>query len=250
VFEYVANGNLFDQLHKSDLPQVTSSNRINCWKVRLQVAWEIAEALLYLHTFASPPIFHRDVKTSNILLDEDFHAKLADFGISRSVPNQATHISTNPQGTPGYVDPEYHNCYRLTDKSDVYSFGVVLMELLSGRQAVDMFAKSKDEINLSTLTLSKVADGTWHELLDQSCWASSYNHHPGDSSEPARIQYFSGTPHHRECITLNLDHCKNPIAQSLVELAVRCLQPASANRPHMKDVVLALSGLCKQCHLN
>ena len=271
VFEFAARGSLFDQLHESD-SRLVGNNPINCWKIRLRIAWETAEALCYLHNFASPPIFHRDVKTSNILVDGDFHAKLADFGISRFVPHEATHISTIPQGTPGYIDPEYYNCNRLTDKSDVYSFGVVLMELLTGRQALDVCAKSRKDINLSNLALSKVADGTWHELLDHSCWQSSYH---CDSSEPAaQIQYCSEASHHETTHAVvhrastietaaiagleasnplleeNIsDPHKNPIVKNLVELAFRCLQPDSADRPNMRGIVEALSNLCQQVQI-
>ena len=98
---------------------------------------ETAQALAFLHSL-EPPIFHRDVKSPNILMDEDLHVKVADFGLSRFVPLDATHVSTAPQGTPGYVDPEYYQCFQLIDKSDVYSFGIVLMEIISAKLAVNL----------------------------------------------------------------------------------------------------------------
>ena len=95
--------------------------------ISLKIALETANALAYLHFDINSPIFYRDVKSANILLDKDMGVKVADFGLSKLVPQQVTHVSTIPQGTHGYVDPNYHQFYKLTDKSDVYSFGVVLM---------------------------------------------------------------------------------------------------------------------------
>lgn len=123
VYEYIPNGTVADHLH-GDKAKPGSLP----WPVRMSIAIETANALAYLHVSG---IIHRDVKTTNILLDSNFCVKVADFGLSRLFPIDATHISTAPQGTPGYVDPEYHQCYQLTEKSDVYSFGVVLIELVS-----------------------------------------------------------------------------------------------------------------------
>jgi serine/threonine protein kinase len=101
-----------------------------------------AKGILYLHTEANPPIFHRDIKASNILLDDDKTAKVADFGLSKLAPvpdlqgSIPDHISTVVKGTPGYIDPEYFLTHKLTDKSDVYSFGVVLLELFSGQHPI------------------------------------------------------------------------------------------------------------------
>lgn len=113
VYEYIPNGTVADHLHGK---LSNSNSNIFTWYVRLKIAIETAEALTYLH---ESDIIHRDVKTNNILLDKTFKVKVADFGLSRLFPNNATHVSTAPQGTPGYVDPEYYQCYQLTDKSDV-----------------------------------------------------------------------------------------------------------------------------------
>ncbi|XP_050225377.1 LEAF RUST 10 DISEASE-RESISTANCE LOCUS RECEPTOR-LIKE PROTEIN KINASE-like 1.1 [Mercurialis annua] len=157
VYEYIPNGTVADHLH---------GNQAKCspltWPVRLKIAIETANALVYLH---ASDIIHRDVKTNNILLDNNFCVKVADFGISRLFPTNATHISTAPQGTPGYVDPEYFNCYQLTEKSDVYSFGVVLAELISSMPAVDI-TRERHDINLSSLAINKIQKNEFNELID------------------------------------------------------------------------------------
>eukprot|EP00253_Pinus_taeda_P001122 PITA_01122 len=159
VYELLPNGTLEEHLVG------TRGHAPMPWATRVAIAIEVAEALAYLHGTVSPPIFHRDVKSSNILLDNAFHAKLADFGLSRLVPMEASHVSTAPQGTLGYLDPEYHQTFRLTDKSDVYSFGVVLMELISSRRAVDL-GRGVDEANLCALALSKMQSESLHEIVD------------------------------------------------------------------------------------
>ena len=157
VYEFIANGTVADHLHGS-----RSVERGLTWPLRLNIAIETAEALAYLHAVE---IIHRDVKTTNILLDNSFHVKVADFGLSRLFPLEVTHVSTVPQGTPGYVDPVYHQCYKLTDKSDVYSFGVVLVELISSKPAVDM-SRSHSEINLANMALNRIQNHEVVKLID------------------------------------------------------------------------------------
>ncbi|KAL5553093.1 hypothetical protein UlMin_040494 [Ulmus minor] len=157
VYEYIPNGTVADHLH-GDHSKTTPLS----WPIRMSIAIETANALVYLH---ASEIVHRDVKTNNILLDNNNCVKVADFGLSRLFPTDVTHVSTAPQGTPGYVDPEYHQCYQLTSKSDVYSFGVVLVELISSMPAVDI-TRHRHEINLSNLAISKIQKGAYQELVD------------------------------------------------------------------------------------
>ena len=125
------------------------------WETRLQIALGAAQGLAYLHHDCSPRIIHRDVKSSNILLDKDFEAHLTDFGIAKVLCSSKSHTSTYIMGTIGYIDPEYARTSRLTEKSDVYSYGIVLLELLTGRKAVD------NESNLHHLVNQSLLVSTW-----------------------------------------------------------------------------------------
>jgi len=107
------------------------------WEARLRIAVGASEGLAYLHHDCNPRIIHRDIKSSNILIDENFEARLSDFGIAKCLSTTRTHASTSVLGTIGYIDPEYARSSRLNEKSDVYSFGIVLLELLTGKKAVD-----------------------------------------------------------------------------------------------------------------
>uniref|UniRef100_A0A7N2MDM1 non-specific serine/threonine protein kinase n=1 Tax=Quercus lobata TaxID=97700 RepID=A0A7N2MDM1_QUELO len=107
------------------------------WKARRKVSLGIARAVAYIHEEIKPHIVHRDIKASNILLDQHFNPKLSDFGLSKLIPDNNTHISTRVAGTLGYLAPEYATSGRLTRKSDMYSFGVLLLEIVSGRSMID-----------------------------------------------------------------------------------------------------------------
>ncbi|XP_051184673.1 wall-associated receptor kinase-like 14 isoform X2 [Lolium perenne] len=163
VYELVPNGTLAHHLHNGGDTGDTLP-----WRARLGVAAGTAAAVAYLHA-ARPPIFHRDVKSGNILLGADLRPKLADFGLSRGGfgPEDASrsHVSTAPQGTPGYVDPDYHQSFHLSDKSDVYSFGVVLLELITAMRVVD-FGRPPSEVNLASLALDRIGKGRVEEIVD------------------------------------------------------------------------------------
>ncbi|PKA60000.1 LRR receptor-like serine/threonine-protein kinase ERL1 [Apostasia shenzhenica] len=153
-YDYMQNGSLWDLLHGP-------SKKVKLdWDTRLKIAVGAAQGLAYLHHDCDPKIIHRDVKSSNILLDDNFEAHLSDFGIAKCIPCAKTHSSTFVMGTIGYIDPEYARTSRLTEKSDVYSFGIVLLELLTGKKAVD------NESNLHQLILSKADDNTVMEAVD------------------------------------------------------------------------------------
>ncbi|KAL8111886.1 hypothetical protein AgCh_019550 [Apium graveolens] len=160
VYEFIPNGTLMQYIHEQNeyFPLT--------WDARIRVATEVAGALYYLHSAASVPIYHRDIKSSNILLDDKYKAKVADFGTSRSISIDQTHLTTRVQGTFGYLDPEYFRSSQFTDKSDVYSFGVVLVELLTGQKPI-LAARLDDEArSLVTLFLLAMEENRILDILD------------------------------------------------------------------------------------
>ncbi|GJX05932.1 probable LRR receptor-like serine/threonine-protein kinase RKF3 [Tanacetum coccineum] len=160
VCDLVKNGSLHDHLFGGQSSRASLS-----WPIRRKIALGTARGLAYLHHGAQPAIIHRDIKASNILLDENFEAKVADFGLAKFAPEGATHLSTRVAGTMGYVAPEYALYGQLTERSDVYSFGVVLLELLSGKKAL-LEVGDGQPVLLADWAWSMVRNGTPLEVID------------------------------------------------------------------------------------
>ncbi|GFY82556.1 malectin/receptor-like protein kinase family protein [Actinidia rufa] len=203
VYEYIAHGTLEDHLYKKSTKESGTSIPHLMWEQRLQICVGSARGLDYLHTGTHQSVIHRDVKTTNILLDEEWVAKISDFGLSKSTTSQSmTHVSTELKGTRGYLDPEYFYTHHLTPKSDVYAFGVVLLEVLCGRPPVDVKLEE--------------------EQISLVLWAQNYikKGKPERIVEPFLIGQMSS-----QCLKL------------FVEVANHCLQTSSKARPTMAEVV-------------
>ncbi|KAF8007322.1 hypothetical protein BT93_K1351 [Corymbia citriodora subsp. variegata] len=204
VYEFIPNGTLYKYLYDSNEDLLAS------WDTRLRIATEIAGALFYLHSAASIPIYHRDIKSTNILLDEKHRAKVADFGISKSLSLNQTHVTTLVRGTFGYLDPEYLRTSHFTDKSDVYSFGVVLVELLTGQMPISLLRKEEERSLANYFVIS----------MEQNCLFDIAD---------ARI----------------MEEGKKEEIVAVANLARRCLSLIGRNRPTMKEVAMELEGLRK-----
>lgn len=200
VYEFVPNGDLCKRLHDDESDDYTMT-----WEVRLHIAVEIAEALSYLHSAASFPIYHRDIKTTNILLDEKYRVKVSDFGTSRSVTIDQTHLTTQVAGTFGYVDPEYFQSSKFTEKSDVYSFGVVLVELLTGEKPSSR-SRSEENRGFAAHFVETVKEKRVLDIVD------------------VRIK----------------DECNMDQVMAVAKLATRCLNRKGKKRPNMREVSIEL----------
>ncbi|XP_052307297.1 putative wall-associated receptor kinase-like 11 [Populus trichocarpa] len=205
VYEFISNGNLYKYIH------VQNDDFLLSWEMRLRIAIEVAGALSYLHSAASIPIYHRDIKSTNILLDEKYRATISDFGSSRSIAIDQTHLTTHVQGTFGYLDPEYFQSSQFTEKSDVYSFGVVLVELLSGQKPI-FSASPTESRSLATHFIMLMEDNKLFDILD------------------ARVK----------------EHCHNEEVVAVGNLARKCLNLNGKNRPTMKEVTTELERIIKK----
>uniref|UniRef100_A0A5K1BNL9 non-specific serine/threonine protein kinase n=2 Tax=Nymphaea colorata TaxID=210225 RepID=A0A5K1BNL9_9MAGN len=161
VYEFMAHGSLHELLHGKKKGKEPLD-----WIRRVTIAVQAARGIEYLHGYACPPVIHRDIKSSNILIDEEWNARVADFGLSLLGPTDSSSaLSELPAGTLGYLDPEYYRLHYLTTKSDVYSFGVLLLEILSGRKAIDM---QFEEGNIVEWAVPLIKDGNLEAILDAS----------------------------------------------------------------------------------
>lgn len=203
IYNHLPGGNLEKLLHDSRRGFVS-------WRVRLKIALNIAEALAYLHDECTPRVLHRDIKPSNVLLDNDLNAFLSDFGLARLLSASETHATTDVAGTFGYVAPEYAMTCRLSEKADVYSYGVVLLELLSGKKALDPY-------------FSKYGNG-----FNIVAWAGMF-YKKGKPAEVLAPGLWEQGPHSE--------------LMAVLKLAVRCTVVSLSVRPTMREVVDALKAV-------
>ncbi|XP_022155334.1 nodulation receptor kinase-like [Momordica charantia] len=201
VYPFMSNGSLQDRLYGELAKRKTLD-----WPTRLSIALGAARGLTYLHTFAGRCVIHRDVKSSNILLDHSMCAKVADFGFSKYAPQEGeSGASLEVRGTAGYLDPEYYTTHHLSAKSDVFSFGVVLLEIISGREPLNIH-KPRNEWSLVEWAKSNIRESKMEDIVDPSIKGG----------------------YHAEAMW------------RVVEVALACTEPSSAYRPCMGDIVREL----------
>ncbi|GAV79260.1 Pkinase domain-containing protein [Cephalotus follicularis] len=200
VYEYVNNGNLEQWLHGG-----MAHHGFLTWEARMKVILGTAKALAYLHEAIEPKVVHRDIKSSNILIDDEFNAKVSDFGLAKLLDSGESHITTRVMGTFGYVAPEYANSGLLNEKSDIYSFGVLLLEAVTGRDPVD-YGRPANEVNLVEWLKMMVGTRRAEEVVDPN---------------------------------LEIKPSTRALKRALL-VALRCVDPEADKRPKMSQVVQML----------
>ncbi|CDP11265.1 unnamed protein product [Coffea canephora] len=206
VYEFIPNGTLFNLIQNDNEAESFPFT----WSLRLKVATEVAGALAYLHSGLSIPVFHRDIKSTNILLDGKYIAKVSDFGASLSIAIDKTHMTTRVQGTFGYIDPEYFLSSQITDKSDVYSFGVVLLELLTRQKPIPSREEGEDVyLGLAQRFLTSMEENSLPTILDPQI----------------------------------IDQTNEEEVIAVAKLAQRCINWDGRRRPTMKEVSIELENI-------
>ncbi|EAY96398.1 hypothetical protein OsI_18295 [Oryza sativa Indica Group] len=219
VYEYMKNGALYDHLHPK--PNGSSSPSpspvATSWKLRIKILLDASRGIDYLHSYAVPPIIHRDIKSSNILLDGSWVARVSDFGLSLMGPEteEVKHLSMKAAGTVGYMDPEYYGLHHLTVKSDVYGFGVVMLEALTGKRAIFKEAEGGSPVSVVDYAVPSIVAGELSKVLDAR------------APEP--------NAHEAEAVEL------------VAYTAVHCVRLEGKDRPAMADIVANLETAVALC---
>ncbi|GMI87273.1 CRINKLY4 related 3 [Hibiscus trionum] len=214
VYEYMKNGALYDHLHNKNNIEKASS-LLNSWKMRIKIALDAARGIEYLHNYAVPSIIHRDIKSSNILLDVNWTARVSDFGLSMMGPeSDQDYRPMKAAGTVGYIDPEYYGLNVLTTKSDVYGLGVVMLELLTGKRAI--FKNEENPMSLVDFAVPAIMAGELAKVLD------------------IRV----GPPEMNEAEAVEL----------MAYTAMHCVNLEGKERPTISDIVCNLERAVTVCH--
>ncbi|RCV15321.1 hypothetical protein SETIT_3G048600v2 [Setaria italica] len=223
VYEYMKNGALYDNLHPKPGSAAQQSPVASSWKLRIKILLDASRGIEYLHSYAVPPIIHRDIKSSNILLDGNWTARVSDFGLSLMGPPESEetqsqsqrHLTVKAAGTLGYMDPEYYGLHHLTVKSDVYGFGVVMLEALTGRRAIFKEAEGGSPVSVVDHAVPSIVAGELTKVLDPR------------APEPAE--------HEAEAVEL------------VAYTAVHCVRLEGKDRPAMADIVANLETAFALC---
>lgn len=220
VYDFMKNGSLYDHLHSK---KQEDSPICKSWKMRIKVLLDASRGIEYLHNYAVPPIIHRDIKSSNILLDSNWVARVSDFGLSLLEPtDKDEHMSLKTAGTVGYMDPEYYGLHRLTVKTDVYGFGVVILEVLTGKRAIFKggdLEEGGSPVSVVDFAIPSILKGELFRVLD------------------GRV----GVPGSNEAEAVEL----------VAYTAVHCVSLEGNERPSMTDIVSNLESalaLCEDSH--